>query len=462
MPLSDPRLLPHNLHWQSAGAFLANDPTLQRARTGPLRHRPALLDRLPRDTPGVYTLVGSRQVGKSTLLKLLMAELLERSVEPHRIAYVTCEPFVDAEDLRSLLSSLLTELHAGGQMCWLLLDEVTYVDGWDRIVKFLADAGQLESCFLLATGSDRVLIEDSLKRLPGRRGRADVVDFHLRPLSFLDCCRVRGRIDHGALETCFKPALAAPVGDDDLVTALEQELRDYHVSGGFLPAIDDLMRGTGIAAATMRIYTDWIRGDMLRLDRSERYLREVLTGIHRRQGSQLTWNALAKELSIDHPKTIADYVGLLERMDALLVVPALAEHAASAAPKKARKVFFADPFIHRAALAWLGGDDRLDSDARLQRDLEGVFAAHVARFTNAYYIKGHGEIDIAWLEQKKLQCIEVKWSAQIRPEELKEIRRRGTGLIAGRVRRPASIEGIPVLPAAIVLLRLAARAAAAR
>ena len=37
------------------------------------------------------------------------------------------------------------------------------------------------------------------------------------------------------------------------------------------------------------------------------------------------------------------------------VVPALAEHAAGAAPKKARKVFFADPFIHRAVLAWLGG-----------------------------------------------------------------------------------------------------------
>lgn len=460
MPSSDPRLQQHNLHWQDASAFLANDPTLRRARSGPLQHRPALLDRLPQDTPGIYTLVGGRQVGKSTLCKLLMAQLLERGVAPHRIAYVTCEPFVDAEEMRRVLTDLLFELRDGDRTCWLLLDEVTYVDGWDRIVKFLADAGELDHCFLLATGSDRLLIEDSLKRLPGRRGRADVVDFHLRPLSFLDFCRVRGRIDREALDACARAAPGAAIDDQELVAALEPELRDYHLTGGFLPAIADLMRGGEVSGATLRIYADWIRGDVLRLDRSERYLREILTGVDRRQGSQVTWNSFAKELSIDHPKTIADYIGILERMDAVLVVPALAEHAAAPAPKKARKVFFADPFIHRAALAWLGGDDRLDSDARLQRDLEGVFAAHVARFTDAFYVKGHGEIDVAWLERRRLQCLEVKWSTQLRPEELKEIRRRGHGLIAARVARAAVFDGIPVLPAAIVLLRLAARSAA--
>jgi predicted AAA+ superfamily ATPase len=92
-----------------------------------------------------------------------------------------------------------------------------------------------------------------------------------------------------------------------------------------------------VTTATLRTYADWIRGDVLRLDRSERYLREVLTGVDRRQGSQVTWNSFAKELSIDHPKTVADYVGILERMDALLVVQALAEHAYGPAPKKARQ-----------------------------------------------------------------------------------------------------------------------------
>jgi len=461
MPLpADPRLLPHNLQWQGREVFLASDPTLRRLRSNVFVFEAALVRELPLHTPGIYTLVGGRQVGKSTLLKQVMARLLEEGTAPERIAYVTCEPFVDAEELRRVLSDLLAVLAAGARPCWLLLDEVTYVDGWDRTVKFLADAGALDTCFLLATGSDHLLIEDSLKRLPGRRGQAEIVDFHLRPLSFLEFCRLRDKVDRAGLDACAGSGLAEPVEAGELVAALEVELRDYHVTGGFLPAINDFARGGEVTTASLRTYADWIRGDVLRLDRNERYLREVLTGVDRRQGSQVTWNSFAKELSIDHPKTVADYVALLERMDALLVVPALAEHTHGPAPKKARKVFFADPFIHRAVLAWLHVDDRLDSDARLQRDLEGVFAAHVARFTDVYYVKGEGEIDVAWLERRSLQLVEVKWTTQLRPEELKEIRRRGRGIIAGRVPRAASFEGIPVLPAAVVLLRLAFRSVA--
>lgn len=455
----DARLLPHNLHWQGREAFLAHDPTLGRMRSNLLLYEAPLVRDLPLRTAGIYTLVGGRQVGKSTLLKQVMERLLTDGVAPERIAYVTCEPFADADDLRRVLTDLLASLAAGGQFCWLLLDEVTYVDGWDRIVKFLADAGALDTCFLLATGSDHLLIEDSLKRLPGRRGRAEVVDFHLRPLSFLEFCRLRARLERAALDAWATAGLADPVEAGSPVAALEGELRDYHLTGGFLPAINDLARGGEVTTATLRTYADWIRGDVLRLDRTERYLREVLQGVHRRHGSQVTWNSFAKELSIDHPKTVADYVGILERMDALLVVPAIAEHPHGPAPKKARKVFFADPFIHRAVLHWLGGEDRLESDARLQRDLEGVFAAHVARFAEVFYVKGQGEIDVAWVDNRALQMVEVKWTTQLRPEELKEIRRRGRGLIAGRVLRSASYEGIPVLPAAVVLLRLAQRSA---
>ncbi|MBL8724676.1 MAG: ATP-binding protein [Planctomycetes bacterium] len=455
----DPRLLPHNLHWQGAAAFLERDPTLVRMRSQPFVFRPPLLDTLPHGTPGIYTLVGGRQVGKSTLCKQFLADRLVAGVVPERLAYVTCEPFFDAEELRRVLTDLLGELSPAREPCWLLLDEVTYVDGWDRVVKFLADAGQLDTCFLLATGSDRLLIEDSLKRLPGRRGQAEVVDFHLRPLSFLDFCLLRGRLDAAALHGCAAASLDAEVAESPFVAGLEAELRDYHLSGGFLPAIHDLARTGGITTATFRTYADWIRGDVLRLDRSEHYLREVLLGIHRRQASQVTWNAFAKDLSIDSPKTVADYLAILERMDVLQIVPALVEHTGGPAPKKARKVYFADPFIHRAVLAWLGEDDLLDSDARLQRDLEGVFAAHAGRGGDVFYIKGDGEIDVAFYEQRQLQLVEVKWAAQLRPGELKEIRRRGRGTIAARVARSVWYEGLPVLPAAVALLRLAARAA---
>ena len=459
---TDPRLHPHNLQWQGRDVFLTQDPSLRRLRANPLVDEPDLLAELPLHTPGIYTLVGGRQVGKSTLLKQLMQRLLTRDrVSPEAIAYVTCEPFVDAEDLRRVLTDLLAAMPSDAKMRWLFVDEVTYVTGWDRTVKFLADAGNLERCFVLLTGSDHLLIQDSLERLPGRRGRADEVDFHLRPLSFFAFCRLRARLKKPVLERLGNAELPATPTPANLrhLPALQGELLAYHQTGGFLTAINDLERDGVVAPATLRTYSDWIRGDVLRLDRNERYLREVLGAIDERYGSQLTWNALASELSIDHPKTIADYVAILARMDAVVVVPALAEHTRSPAPKKARKVFFADPFIHRAVCAWLGApDDALTDDARLQRDLEATVTAHVARLGEVFYLKGKGEVDAAWYDGRRLNLVEVKWSQQLRPEELKEIRRRGHGVVAAKVDAPGEIDGVTVLPAALVLLRLAARA----
>jgi predicted AAA+ superfamily ATPase len=370
---------------------------------------------------------------------------------------VTCEPFRDADELRNVLADVLAAIGTGNEQTWLFVDEITYVPDWDRVVKFLADTGALERCCLLLTGSDHVVIQDSLKRLPGRRGRAAVTDFHLRPLSFAEFVRLRGNVMAAEIDVvATAPLEAMPTASARGLDVLEQELLSYHLTGGFLAAINDLARDGVVAPATLRIYSDWIRGDILRLDRTERYLREILRGISRRYGSQITWNSLAKELSIDHPKTVSDYVAILERMDAAVVVPAVAEHQRGPAPKTARKVFFADPFIHRASLAWLGEPDgEIASDQRMQRDLEATFSAHVQRFAEGFYVKGAGEIDCAWYEGRHLQFVEVKWATQLRPEEMKEIRRRGRGVVACRTREARQLDGLTILPAAVVLLRVA-------
>lgn len=57
----------HNTHLD--GAFSDLDPHLRRLHTQPLIYRFPLLDRLPRRQPGIYTVSGGRQIGKTTLLK---------------------------------------------------------------------------------------------------------------------------------------------------------------------------------------------------------------------------------------------------------------------------------------------------------------------------------------------------------------------------------------------------------
>jgi len=87
----DPRFLPHNAHLDGLAAFEERDPQLRALRGLRLVHRPPLLSQLPRGVPGIYTVGGGRQIGKTTLLKLWMGELLREGVAPAQIAFFTGE-----------------------------------------------------------------------------------------------------------------------------------------------------------------------------------------------------------------------------------------------------------------------------------------------------------------------------------------------------------------------------------
>jgi len=93
--------------------------------------------------------------------------------------------------------------------------------------------------------------------------------------------------------------------------------------GGYLTAINDMAKYGSINQATLTTYSDWIRGDMLKHGKQEIYTQELLTLLIKKYTSQLTWNNLAQDLTISHPKTVIDYATQLELMDALFMQQAL-------------------------------------------------------------------------------------------------------------------------------------------
>lgn len=85
----DTRFSPHNAHLENPAEFDRLDPHLRHLRRRQLVHRSHLIDALPIDTPGIYTIGGGRQVGKTTLMKQWMAELLRTGADPRRLRYFT-------------------------------------------------------------------------------------------------------------------------------------------------------------------------------------------------------------------------------------------------------------------------------------------------------------------------------------------------------------------------------------
>ena len=452
----DPRFRPHNRHLDSVDAFMRFDPHLERLRSQPLVHHFPLQDRLP-DEPGIYSVTGGRQIGKSTILKQKMAALVRSGIPAGQAAYFAGELIDDHHTLVRHLGDFIEE-HTDTDRLHIMLDEITYCRDWDRGVKYLADAGRLRNVVLVLTGSDSVVIRDARVRLPGRRGREGQVDFHLFPLQLSEVVELRDA------------ALFAELGrkeEDfpcpDAVRGLFEAFELYLRHGGYLTAINDIARAGVVLPATFATYSDWIRGDVLKRGKQEHYLNEIFEAVFKHYGSQVTWNGLARELSIDHPATVGDYLALLQRMDAVVIHAALREDRLAAAPKKARKVFFADPFILHAVRAWLHPatdpfteqvQPMLSDPMWAGRLAEACAAAHYHRLYPTYYIKAEGEVDIAYVKDSRFWPVEVKWTGQVRPKDIKQIAKYPNGLICGRGTEATSVRGIPVEPLPLHQFRL--------
>lgn len=445
----DDRFLLHNSHLEDPARFFELDPHLRQLRRQHYVFHSPLLNQLPTREPGVYTLGGGRQIGKTTLLKQWMAKLIQDGINPAAIAFFSGELIDDNHALFRLLQTQLAEMPSDG-LRYLIIDEVTYILHWDKAIKYAADAGLLENVILILTGSDLILIKEALMRFPGRRGESSKVNFHLYPLSFREVVILKQK-GNSVLNECMQTSNPSPA----VIEMLFGEFRQYLIHGGYLKAINDLALHGKILDATLITYSEWVRGDMLRKGRQEHYLREIIAAIIKRYNSQISWNALAQDLSIDHPKTVADYIALLELIDAVFVQYALLEDKLVAAPKKARKVMFTDPFIYHALRAWI--DPIADAyaqqilpameNAELNSQLTEACATTLyRRFYPTYYIKAEGEIDIAYIHKKKFWPVEIKWRNQIRPKDLNQIVKYPNGKILSKSRQFGLIQNIPTEP----------------
>lgn len=455
----------HNQHWVSLEQFINFDPHLKKLKDLPYVYQPELLSKFPYHTPGIFVIGGGRQIGKTTFLKQSILKLVsEGKIPGESILFLTGELINNGEELRRMLTSYLAGLL--GKECVIFIDEVNYIEDWDRFIKFMADAGSFEKCTLVLTGSDIVIIKDAMKRFPGRRGKAEQTNFHYYPLSFSEVVRLKRAVPKELFEEIrilsYEQMSSSRIVNEN-IDKIYEEFRQYVITGGFLTAINDLAKDGKIHTQTFVTYWEWILGDVLKHGRSENYLREILNGIIKRYGTQITWNSLAKDLSIDHHKTVSDYCDLLGQMDAVFVQQALLEHKLSAAPKKAKKIHFTDPFISHAVHSVLndigdpwenylkplqnGGDDALAPF------VEAVVVTHFRRRFKTFYIKNHGEIDLAYINDRRAVPIEIKWTSQLRPKELELISKYPNGMIAAKTTRISRLKNNIVVPIPILLMK---------
>ncbi len=145
---------------------------------------PKLKDALTIDE--VVLLVGSRQSGKTSLMKLLIKDLL-KTVNPQQLFYFDLELVQQLEELNRLkdFNQFIQSLKAQGadfnERVWVFLDEIQYLQHPSSFLKYLYDHYKPQLKFIVSGSSTLEIKQKFSDRLTGR-----VRQFLIHPLSFAE------------------------------------------------------------------------------------------------------------------------------------------------------------------------------------------------------------------------------------------------------------------------------------
>ena len=166
-------------------------------------------------------LLGPRRVGKTILIRHLIANLLGQGVAARRIAYVEMDhPLLHGQSLESLIQQIEQAAPAGEGSRYLFFDEIQSHKDWEKHLKPLVD--HRRDLRILVSGSAAA----ALKRQSTESGAGRFTDFLLPPLTFPEYLQLRR-----------EPAAITETGPDSYnlvdIARLNAQFVEYVNYGGY-------------------------------------------------------------------------------------------------------------------------------------------------------------------------------------------------------------------------------------
>ena len=131
------------------------------------------------DSDLIKILVGIRRCGKSVILKQIMSELKEKSIDEQHIIYINFE-FIEYEKLLDYkeLNKYIKEKIRDNKKYYVFLDEIQKVDKFEDVINSLR--ASIENISIFITGSNSKLLSNELSTVLSGR----YVLFNIYPLSY--------------------------------------------------------------------------------------------------------------------------------------------------------------------------------------------------------------------------------------------------------------------------------------
>ncbi|HCU25689.1 MAG TPA: ATPase, partial [Deltaproteobacteria bacterium] len=254
------------------------------------------LDRLPME-PGLITIRGPRQYGKSTWLDMN----LRRSVQDFgggSSFYLNGDELASPEDLAREMTALYSAYSPKAKIRRLFIDEITAISEWEKAIKRLVDQGLYRDVLIVSTGSKATDLRRGSERLPGRKGRLKKSEYIFLPISYREFDRVSG------------PELG------------KDKWKAYLLTGGSPIALNDIGQFGHLPDYFLQLTRDWILGEVIQSGRSRVFLSQLLRTLLKYGGQPVGYAKLSREAGLANNTVAAGYIEQLS--DLLCVMPSWA------------------------------------------------------------------------------------------------------------------------------------------
>lgn len=413
--------------WWGSKELIVNDPKLKEFQQAAIKHYPHQVLDLLLEPSAINIVSGPRQTGKSTALKLLIQQLIEKQ-PAETIFYFNCDALANKQELINLVLSFFDQLknrYGESTNNYIFLDEISSVPDWSYGVKWLADSGLLRRSKIILTGSSSINLKKSGEFLPGRRqGGQDIAFLPIDFFTYLKLLITRINIEPAS---SFEELRRLAQQLQTTGISIQKFYNDFLLTGGFLKVIDRFWKKESLSEV-VEIYQSTIKSELAKFGKKEIHARAILNKIVRSLTAETSYVNIAEESELGSKNTASDYLNFFA--DAFLLKEVFFYEIAQkrVVIKKNKKFYPTDPFILWMFQVLISASNQIElfyqkyMTTPLDSQLAELFVASelYKKRLDFYFFKNQSELDF-YLPTREIG-IEVKYKDRIIRDDMVGLR----------------------------------------
>lgn len=399
------QLSAQNPWWARKEAIEKDDKVVNVLKTGE-----KIIFDLPKENS---VLIGPRQLGKTTALKYdIYKKIMKEGFDPTKILYYSFDTSRRFEEIADVINTFIVD----DKERTLYLDEVSFVEGWQRAIKQFLDSSKITHATVYVTGSSSINLKKEL--MPGRK----IKFLEFKPLSFRSFLLSFG-------SDGLKKTLASKIAKNfqesvkisDTLTPFFEEINKlfdiYMNTGGYPDVIFDYLANKHLTEKSFDAHWNAFISDISKDNKSAEIATAVVYGIVTSYSSKINLSHIARMQGIKSHVTVREYLETFEDLFISKSVFPVAEK--KYVFRKERKVYFNDPFLYNLFASKLNIIDR-EKEPKI---VEGIAYSHIYRMANKGKTISEPKTSVGFYSGKKEidfisngHAIEVKWREKAKAE----------------------------------------------